>query len=84
MANLKFERYTIPRAEEVYQARIVNFIEQITNDVDETKLIPFKNEWVWPLMQMDKEKLVEIILHSEMKNSIPIIFQCQILMWKKN
>lgn len=67
MANLKFERYTIPRAEEVYQARIVNFIEQITNDVDETKLIPFKNEWVWPLMQMDKEKLVEIILHSEMK-----------------
>ncbi|HEX5626248.1 MAG TPA: DEAD/DEAH box helicase [Saprospiraceae bacterium] len=68
MANLKFERYTIPTAEQVYEARIVQFVEQVATEfADETEMTHFKNEWIWPLMQMSKERLVEIILRNEVK-----------------
>jgi hypothetical protein len=68
MAKLSFERYFIPKAEEVYESRILNFVEQLSQEnVQDDKKIKIKNEWVWPLMQMSKEQLVEIILKSEIK-----------------
>ncbi len=68
MAKLSFERYFIPKAEEVYESRILNFVEQLSQEnAQEDKKIKIKNEWVWPLMQMSKEQLVEIILKSEIK-----------------
>lgn len=71
MAKLSFERYFIPKADEVYQSRILNFVEQLATEYkDEENVMHFKNEWIWPLMQMSKERLVEIILQGEVKNLI--------------
>ncbi|MGB3084781.1 MAG: DEAD/DEAH box helicase, partial [Saprospiraceae bacterium] len=68
MAKLSFERYFIPKADEVYQSRILNFVEQLATEYkDEENVMHFKNEWIWPLMQMSKERLVEIILQGEVK-----------------
>lgn len=68
MAKLSFERYFIPKAEEVYQSRIQNFVEKIVEEYqNEEHVTQFKNELVWPLMQMSKERLVEIILNAEIK-----------------
>jgi ATP-dependent RNA helicase DeaD len=68
MANLRFERYFIPKAEEVFESRILNYIELLSQEVEATEnKVTVKNEWIWPLMQMSKERLVEIILHSEIK-----------------
>jgi ATP-dependent RNA helicase DeaD len=68
MAKLSFERYFIPKADEVYESRILNFVEQLKLQSEhEEKKIKIKNEWVWPLMQLSKEQLVELILQSEIK-----------------
>lgn len=67
MANLKFDRYKIPTAAEVAETRIAGFVEKIIASVEQegTKK-PVKNEWIWPLMQLTKEQLVEIILEAEL------------------
>lgn len=68
LAGVKFERYLIPNGEQVIQARVKNFIETFKADNgDETKLKRFKNEWIWPLMEMEKEVIVQKLLESELK-----------------
>lgn len=69
LAGVRFEKYLIPKGEEVIQTRVKNFIEEFTASSDETsdESKAFKNEWIWPLMQMSKEELVQRILQSELK-----------------
>lgn len=72
MANLKFERYFIPKANEVYEARITGYVEQLNAEVDPGEpLEGINNKWVWPLMQLSKEQLVGLILKSEMQKFPP-------------
>jgi ATP-dependent RNA helicase DeaD len=66
MANLSFERYFIPKAEDVFETRILNYIEELSQKRDEDlHQVKIKNEWIWPLMQKTKDELVDIILRSE-------------------
>ncbi len=68
MAKLSFERYYIPKAEDVFESSILNYVGEISQNSQEVdKNLKIKNEWIWPLMQMSKEELVNIILRSEIK-----------------
>lgn len=63
MANLKFAKYRIPTATEVAEKRMISYIEQLVAQTEQSELRkPAKNEWIWPLMQLSKEQLVELLL----------------------
>ena len=63
MANLKFAKYRIPTATEVAEKRMISYIEQLVVQTEQSELRkPAKNEWIWPLMQLSKEQLVELLL----------------------
>ncbi len=67
-ANLKFERFWIPTANQVAEKRITSFVQKLVEDAQGHELKnPPKNEWTWPLMQLSKEQMAEIILRSEME-----------------
>ncbi|MBK8954932.1 MAG: DEAD/DEAH box helicase [Saprospiraceae bacterium] len=67
MANLKFGRYLIPTASEVAEKRISGFIEHVVASVEsEATGKSAKNEWIWPLMQLSKDQLVDYILKAEL------------------
>ncbi|MDQ3140956.1 MAG: DEAD/DEAH box helicase [Bacteroidota bacterium] len=66
MAGVRFEKYIIPKGDDVLQARVNKFIESFTAKDAENKFSgKFKNEWIWPLMQLEKEDLVQRILELE-------------------
>jgi ATP-dependent RNA helicase DeaD len=67
LAGVKFEKYLIPTGEDVIHVRINNFIEFFKNQDEAENKIKFKNEWIWPLMEMEKEDLVHRLLSLEMK-----------------
>lgn len=67
IAKLKFERYIIPTGEELIEARIQSFIAEFVADSDESAPV-FKNDWIWPLMKMDHETLVQKLLQRELSN----------------
>ncbi len=67
-ANLKFERFLIPTANQVAEKRITSFVQKLVEDAANQEIKnPPKNEWTWPLMQLSKEQMAEIILRSEME-----------------
>ena len=66
LINIKFERYLIPKGQEIANARIKRFVENFTSiEVAEQKTIP--NELIWPLMNLSIEELVQRLLHTEMQ-----------------
>ncbi|HQX43796.1 MAG: DEAD/DEAH box helicase [Saprospiraceae bacterium] len=67
LAGVKFEKYMIPTGEDVIHVRINNFIAFFKNQDEGENKIKFKNEWIWPLMEMEKEDLVHRLLTLEMK-----------------
>lgn len=68
LAGVKFERYLIPSGDQVIQTRIKNFIDLFVSEASQMETTGnFKNEWIWPLMQMEKEVLVQKLLESELK-----------------
>ncbi len=67
-ANVKFERYLIPKGEEVIGARIKKFIDSFALHAGSSKIqMSFPNEWIYPLMQMSKDQLVQGLLAIEFK-----------------
>ncbi|MBK9270990.1 MAG: DEAD/DEAH box helicase [Saprospiraceae bacterium] len=67
LAGVKFERYLIPNGDQVIHSRIKAFIDFFKENVSDDVHIPkFKNEWIWPLMEMEKEELVQKLLQAEL------------------
>ncbi|MBL7766559.1 MAG: DEAD/DEAH box helicase [Chitinophagaceae bacterium] len=67
MAGVKFEKFLIPRGEQIIAKRIQNYIQAFCefdykNDADVVLL----SEWTSPLLQMDKEELVNRLLAREL------------------
>ena len=54
IANMKFEKFMIPKGEEIIDKRIKNFVTEFGEfDYQNTSEIQPRNEWIFPLMQMD-------------------------------
>ncbi|MBK7810335.1 MAG: DEAD/DEAH box helicase [Saprospiraceae bacterium] len=67
LAGVKFERYLIPNGEQVVHARLKSFIDLFKSQENDANLVPkFKNEWIWPLMEMEKEELVQKLIGAEL------------------
>ncbi|GBL35346.1 DEAD-box ATP-dependent RNA helicase CshA [Filimonas sp.] len=67
IANMKFEKFMIPKGEEIIAKRVQNFVTDFTEfDYNEASDIKPLNEWIYPLMQMEKEELVARIMAKEL------------------
>jgi ATP-dependent RNA helicase DeaD len=67
IANMKFEKFMIPKGEEIIAKRIQNFVSDFAEfDYQDSSNIEMKNEWIFPLMQMEKEELVARIMAKEL------------------
>jgi len=67
MAGIKFEKFLIPRGEEIIAKRIQNYIMQFVSfDYKEKSEIALQDEWIQPLMQMGKEEIIHRILAGEL------------------
>jgi ATP-dependent RNA helicase DeaD len=66
MAGIKFEKYMIPKGEEIIARRVQNFVSDFSEfDYQDTNEIVMMEEWLAPLMNMEKEELVARILSRE-------------------
>lgn len=66
-ANIKFEKYQIPKGEQIIAGRIERFVEDFCNfDPEEQDDVPVLPEWIAPLMEMKKEELVQRLLAREL------------------
>lgn len=67
IAQMKFEKFLIPKGEEIISKRLNNFIEDFTTfDTNEATDLNIKDEWSAPLLEMSKEDLVARILVKEL------------------
>jgi ATP-dependent RNA helicase DeaD len=67
IAQMKFEKFLIPKGEEIISKRINNFIEDFTTfDTNEATDLNIKEDWSAPLLAMSKEDLVARILVKEL------------------
>jgi ATP-dependent RNA helicase DeaD len=67
IAQMKFEKFLIPRGEEIISKRLNNFIQDFTTfDTNEATDLNIKDEWSAPLLEMSKEDLVARILVKEL------------------
>ncbi|MBP6625497.1 MAG: DbpA RNA binding domain-containing protein, partial [Chitinophagaceae bacterium] len=66
MANMKFEKFMIPQGEDIISKRVQKFVTDFVDmDYKAMTTVPVKNEWTFPLMQMEKEELVARIMAKE-------------------
>lgn len=67
IAGIKFEKYLIPKGEEIIAQRVQNYVKDLVEFDHKTEQeIPLLNEWIYPLMQMEKEELVSKLLTREL------------------
>lgn len=67
LANMKFEKFLIPKGDEIIAKRIQQYVSDFSSfDYQDASNIELKNEWVFPLMQMDKEELVQRLMAREL------------------
>ncbi|MFN8331073.1 MAG: DEAD/DEAH box helicase [Saprospiraceae bacterium] len=66
LINIKFERYLIPKGDDILQSRVKRIIDNFVglSIEDQTE---FSNELVWPIMKLTKEEIVNRFLASELK-----------------
>jgi ATP-dependent RNA helicase DeaD len=65
MAGVKFEKFMIPRGEEIIAKRVQQFILRFVETEPETNT-ELANEWIFPLMQLSKEDIVNRLLSREL------------------
>jgi ATP-dependent RNA helicase DeaD len=66
MAGIKFEKYMIPKGEEIIARRVQNYVKDFVEfDYKEDNDMVLLDEWISPLMEMEKEELVNRILAKE-------------------
>lgn len=66
LINIKFERYLIPKGEDILQSRVKRIIDNFVGLSIEDQP-EFTNELVWPIMKLSKEEIVSRFLASELK-----------------
>jgi hypothetical protein len=63
MAGVKFEKFMIPKGEEIITRKIENFVNDIvTLEYKDSLNMPIHADWSAPLLQMSHEELVERII----------------------
>jgi ATP-dependent RNA helicase DeaD len=68
IANMKFEKFLIPKGEEIIAKRVQHFVTEFTEfDYKNASAIEAPNEWIYPLMQLDKEELVARLVAKELQ-----------------
>lgn len=67
IAGIKFEKYMIPKGEEIIAKRVQNYVKDLIDfDHKEAQEVVLLNEWIYPLMQLEKEELVSKLLTREL------------------
>ncbi|MCC6816090.1 MAG: DEAD/DEAH box helicase [Saprospiraceae bacterium] len=64
LINVKFERYLIPKGQDIVNTRLKRFIEAFAHEQNEM-MSELNNELVWPLMKMSKEEIVQKLVSQE-------------------
>jgi ATP-dependent RNA helicase DeaD len=69
MAGVKFEKFMIPKGEEIITRKIENFVNDIvTLEYKDSLNMPIHADWSAPLLQMSHEELVERIIAQKLLN----------------
>jgi ATP-dependent RNA helicase DeaD len=69
MAGVKFEKFMIPKGEDIITKKVQNFVNNIVELEYKDELnIPIHEEWSAPLMAMSQEELVERIIAQKLLN----------------
>nr|MBP6315943.1 DEAD/DEAH box helicase [Chitinophagaceae bacterium] len=69
MAGVKFEKFMIPKGEEIITRKVENFVNEIvTLDYKDSLNMPIHADWSAPLLQMSHEELVERIIAQKLLN----------------
>lgn len=69
MAGVKFEKFMIPKGEDIITKKVQNFVNNIVELQYKDELnIPIHEEWSAPLMAMSQEELVERIIAQKLLN----------------
>ncbi|MBK9299652.1 MAG: DEAD/DEAH box helicase [Bacteroidetes bacterium] len=69
MAGVKFEKFMIPKGEEIITKKIENFVNDIvTLEYKDELNMPIHADWSAPLLQMSHEELVERIIAQKLLN----------------
>lgn len=67
MAGVKFEKYMIPQGEQIISKRVQQYVAQfIEGNIENNNDIELQNEWIYPLMQLTKEELVERLIQHQL------------------
>lgn len=66
IANMKFEKFLIPKSAEIIDKRIKQYVQHFI-EADTETTIPIKNEWVFGLHELSKEQLITRLLARELK-----------------
>lgn len=69
MAGVKFEKFMIPKGEDIITKKIQNFVSNIVElEYKDELTFDIPNEWTFPLMQLSQEELVERIVAQKLLN----------------
>lgn len=66
MAGVKFEKFIIPSGSSILEKRVQRVVEKYSQ-AEETETPEINDEWITPLMQLEKETLVRILLQQELQ-----------------
>lgn len=64
LINVKFERYLIPKGNDIVKSRLKLFIESFAN-LEKDAQTEFNNDLIYPIMKMSKEEIVQKLLQIE-------------------
>ncbi len=64
LINVKFEKYQIPKGQDIIQSRLKKFVDTFVQDQEEART-EINNELIWPIMKMTKEEIVQKLIQSE-------------------
>ncbi|MEP7194928.1 MAG: DEAD/DEAH box helicase [Saprospiraceae bacterium] len=66
LINVRFERYLIPKGDEILNSRIKRFVDSfVAIEIAETKALP--NDILSPIMNLSKEELIQRLMQIEMQ-----------------
>lgn len=69
LATIKFDRFMIPKGEEIVEQRVKSFVADFTTvDYEDEPTFHINEEWIQPLYQLDQATLISLIIHKELRS----------------
>lgn len=69
LAGVKFERFLIPKGDEIIDKTIMNYLQSIVDfNHEETTTIEIKNKWKAKLYELNQEQLIQNIISLKLNN----------------